>query len=89
MSAPAVIVVWLVLLLLVLAEFLIRGLAAMALGGAAVVIVTLTFMRLARTRNVSQAFALATVFWLLVLMGIGSLDSATRHDIAVPFSSQR
>jgi hypothetical protein len=48
-----------------------------------VIIVSMTFMRLARAPDVASAFALAGVFWLAVLMGLGSLDPATRHDMPV------
>jgi molybdopterin-containing oxidoreductase family iron-sulfur binding subunit len=43
----------------------------------------LTFMRLGSSRGLTPAFALAGVFWLCILIGLGSLDSFTRHDIGI------
>ena len=45
--------------------------------------VAFSFMRLASEGALSRIFALAAMFWLLVLLGMGSLDPATRHDIGV------
>ncbi len=80
--------IWLLLMLLLGIEFFTRGAAATAIGATMALIVALTYMRLARTRGVSPAFALATVFWLLVLFGLGSMDPATRSDIGVSIHSE-
>ena len=88
MTLPATIGIWLVLLLLLGVEFFVRGATAMLIGGVMAVIVALTYMRLARSKDVSAAFALATVFWLVVLLGLGSMDTLTRHDIAVSARTQ-
>jgi cytochrome c oxidase subunit 4 len=88
-TLPATIGVWLVLMLLLGIEFSVGGAAAMAIGGAMAVIVALTYMRLTRSKDVSSAFALAAVFWLMVLLGLGSMDSATRHDISVSAHTER
>lgn len=89
MSIPATIGIWLLLVLLLSIELVVRGVPAMAVGGAMAIIVALTYMRLARSRDVSAGFAIATVFWLIVLLGLGSMDAATRHDIGVsPLTQQ-
>jgi cytochrome c oxidase subunit 4 len=81
-----VILTWLSLLVLLAVEFFARtlpvgGTAAPFIGLAMVIIVSMTFTRLPSAPGVASAFALAGVFWLAVLMGLGSLDPATRHDI--------
>lgn len=83
MNILATIGIWLVLMLLLGLEFLVRGGAALAVGGAMATFVALTYMRLAKTGGTASAFALAAVFWLMVMFGLGSMDPATRHDIAV------
>lgn len=69
------------------ASFLPLGHAGGALllvpGLAMAVIVAFAFMRLGRASGVAQAFALFGVFWVLVLLGLGSMDAMTRHDIPV------
>jgi hypothetical protein len=50
--------------------------------------VALTYMRLAKTGGTASAFALAGVFWLMVMFGLGSMDPATRHDIAIARQTQ-
>lgn len=89
MSLPATISIWLLLMVLLAIEFFVRGWAAMATGAAMAAIVALTYMRLARTRDVSAAFALAAVFWLMVLLGLGIMDPATRKDIFVSMQTER
>jgi hypothetical protein len=83
MTLAATAGIWLVLMVLIGSELIVRGVTALVIGAAMAAIVALTYMRLARHRDVSSAFALATVFWLLVLLGLGSMDPATRHDIPV------
>lgn len=83
MRARAVLGVWLLLLALLGLEFAAGSFGAPIVAGGMAVVVALTFMRLARTPGVPGAFALAALFWLVVLLGLGSLDSATRHDIGV------
>jgi hypothetical protein len=89
MNPGATVAIWLLLMLLLAVEFFVGGAASMAIGVAMAVIVTLTYMRLARTKGVSSAFAVAAVLWLLVLLGLGSMDPATRRDIAVPTLTER
>jgi hypothetical protein len=88
MRLRSVILTWSSLLILLAVEFFARalpagGTAALFIGLGMVIIVSMTFMRLARAPDVASAFALAGVFWLAVLMGLGSLDPATRHDMPV------
>lgn len=83
MSIPATIAVWLILMLLLGLQFLVRGVAAMAIGGAMATFVALTYMRLVKTGGTASAFAIAAAFWLMVMFGLGSMDPATRHDVAV------
>lgn len=54
-----------------------------AVGVAMVVVTAFTFMRLRAGGRLSAVFALAAVFWLCVMMGLGSMDPATRADIPV------
>ena len=78
--------VWLLLLALLGAELLLarsgagRGLVPIVGVGMAL-IVALTFMRLGGSRGLVPIVALAGAFWLCVMLGLGSLDSATRHDM--------
>ena len=88
MSAGRTVVVWLALLAAVGLEFGLSFLPGarwavpyIGLGMAAVV--ALTFMRLGSSRGLPQVFAAAGVFWLCVMMALGSLDSFTRHDVPV------
>ena len=87
MKPWSVLAVWLVLLLLAL-QFVAAGLpilrgAVPVIGLGMAVLVALTFMRLGSSRGLTPAFALAGVFWLCILIGLGSLDSFTRHDIGI------
>ena len=42
-------------------------------------------MDLPRAGGTAAIFAMAGVFWLGILIGLGSVDPSTRHDIAAPF----
>lgn len=46
-------------------------------------VVALSFMRLRAGGALTTVFAVAGVFWLRVMMGLGSMDPATRTDIPV------
>jgi cytochrome c oxidase subunit IV len=79
---------WLGLLLLLGLEFIAAYLPAVReavpfIGIAMAVLVALTFMRLGGNRGLPSIFAVAGVFWLFVILGLGGLDSFTRHDLAV------
>lgn len=79
--------VWLVLLVLLLMEFAaaylpsLRG-APPFIGIFMACVVAMTFMR-PGSRGLPPIFAIAGVFWLLVMLGLGGMDSFTRHDISV------
>jgi caa(3)-type oxidase subunit IV len=86
MSASGVALVLIGLLVLLAAEIgaawlhaniLVAPLIGLAMAG----IVAATFMRLSVTTGLPRVFALAAAFWLMVLLGMGSLDALTRHDI--------
>ncbi len=93
MSPGATLLTWLGLLVLVATELVLasfsvtRGIVPFVGIGMALV-VCLTFMRLGSSRGLVPVFALAGVFWLCVMLGLGSLDSFTRHDIPVGAQSQ-
>ena len=85
---------WLLLLVLAAIEF---GVGHLKGGGGATpfigllmaVLVAVGFMRLREAPGLAAVFALAGVFWICVLMGLGSMDPATRHDIPVPYPGQK
>ena len=86
--------IWAGLLLLLALEFVAARLpflraAVPAFGIAMAAIVALTFMRLAKARGLVPVFALASLFWLAVMLGLGSLDPFTRHDVPVGPTSAR
>jgi cytochrome c oxidase subunit 4 len=87
MSVLSALLTWLGLLLLLGLEFIsayvpaVRG-ATPFIGIGMAVLVALTFMRLGGNRGLPAVFALAGVFWLFVILGLGGLDSFTRHDLA-------
>lgn len=80
-------IAWLVLLVLFLVEL------AMARGGVGpytplvglvmIAVVVVAFMRLPKGSALTKVFALAGVFWLCLLIGLGSFDFLTRADHAV------
>jgi len=88
MSIAASLAIWLILMLLLGLEFLVRGVVAVAIGGAMATFVALTYMQLVKTGGTASAFALAAVFWLMVMFGLGSMDPATRHDVGVAQRTQ-
>ncbi len=80
---------WLGLMLMLAAEFFAAHSAALHsivpyIGIAMALLMAFTFMELGSARGPARIFALAGFFWLLIMMGLGSLDSATRRDIRVP-----
>ena len=79
---------YVILLGLLIAEFFfarVQGLRVVVpyVGLGMAIIVAMTFMRLAGSRRLVPVFALAGLFWLMVMMGLGSMDSFTRHDLNV------
>lgn len=88
MRAVPVAAILTILLVLLGAELLVASthaniMVAPAIGFGMAVVVALGFMRLISESALPRVFALAALFWLIVLIGMGSLDSATRHDIGV------
>lgn len=57
-------------------------------GACAAALVAMTFMRLPKSGPLAGVFAMAGVFWLCILMGMGSLDPVTRHDLPVVARTQ-
>lgn len=93
MSAWGILLVWLLLLALLALEFVLGAIpgahfAPPVVGMAMALIVSLTFMRLASTGGTAVIFAMAGVFWLCILIGVGSLDFATRHDVPVSMRTE-
>jgi cytochrome c oxidase subunit 4 len=87
-STGRVILLWLVLLVLLGLEFVAGARLAIVLAGLMAALVALGFMRLSRSPGLPRAFALAGLFWLLVLFGLTGADVATRHDLALPPGAQ-
>lgn len=87
-------VVWLILMVVLAEEigavFLVPGRIApgVALGSGIVmaVVVGFAFMRLRSAASLAQAFVVAVLFWLLVLLALGSMDPMTRTDYPVPIT---
>ena len=49
---------------------------------AMIVVVAVGFMNVTKGPTIVRAFAIAALFWLLVLLGLGSVDVLTRIDFA-------
>lgn len=49
-----------------------------------VVVVAVSFMEVRKGPSIVRAFAVSAMFWLLVLLALGSADPLTRTDYAVP-----
>jgi hypothetical protein len=83
---------WLLLLLLGGVEFavsflpLARSLRPLVMipGVLMVVTVAIAFMEVRQGPVLVRAFTVAAMFWLLVLLGLGSVDPLTRTDYHVP-----
>jgi hypothetical protein len=84
-------VVWLILMLLLVEELVATFVVPRRIGPGVVlvsgivmvVVVGFAFMRLRTTAGLAQAFVVAVLFWLLVLLGLGSMDPLTRTDYPV------
>jgi hypothetical protein len=82
---------WLVLLALLLAALGMLWLAPSRIAPgliligfiAMIVVVGFALMRLGSASVLAKAFVVAAVFWLLVLIGLGSMDPLTRTDYPV------
>jgi cytochrome c oxidase subunit 4 len=79
---------WLLVLLLGAAEFaasflpLTRSLRPLVMipGVLMVVVVAVRFMEVRKGPSIIRAFAAAGIFWLFVLLALGSVDPLTRSD---------
>lgn len=58
---------------------------------ATVAVVGLTFMRVQQTIAPARGFALAGLLWLLLLLGLGTMDPLTRavYPVGAPTSASR
>ncbi len=83
---------WLLLMLLGGVEFAVSYLPMarvwrpliMIPGALMVIAVAVSFMEVRRGPVLVRAFAVAGLFWLLVLLGLGSADPLTRTNYYVP-----
>jgi cytochrome c oxidase subunit 4 len=55
-------------------------------GGLMVLLIGIFFMHVGRAGRLSSFVALAGLFWLLVLLGLGSLDPMTRTNFTVTYT---
>ena len=82
---------WIVLLLLGTAEFaasflpLGRSLRPLVMipGVLMVAVVAVSFMEVRKGPTIVRGFAVAAIFWLIVLLALGSMDPLTRTDYQV------
>jgi cytochrome c oxidase subunit IV len=83
---------WVALLALMAVELgaalLHFGAIAPAVGIAMALVVAFVFMRLRDAPALSRIFALAGVFWLILLLGLTSLDTFTRSDYPAPMPTE-
>lgn len=79
-------IVWAFLMAVAGGEFLVSGMemdmanrpVLLFFAGIMVLTVALMFMHLRKAPMVARGFAVAAVFWLIVLFGLGSMDALTR-----------
>lgn len=78
---------WLFLLLLGGGAFLVSGIPIqpsarpliLAFTFVMVTVIAIAFMHIGRSPMIARGFAVATLFWLVVLLGLGSVDILTRN----------
>jgi hypothetical protein len=83
---------WILLLLLGGMEFAISFLPldrsfrplVMIPGVLMVAVVAVSFMEVGKGPTIVRGFAVGAIFWLIVLLGLGSTDPLTRTDYQVP-----
>ena len=82
------VITWVMLMLLlgleVLAAVLHAGWLAYGLAPVMIALVAFRFMHIGRQSALTRIFALAGLFWLVVLLGLGSIDYIVRRDVQVP-----
>jgi len=83
-----VLLAWLVLMVLLAFEIgaalLHMGTAAAVVAPVMIAIVAGVFMQIGHETPLSRVFAIAGVFWLAILIGLGSLDFLARKDVPTP-----
>lgn len=87
----SVAIAWLILMLVIAEELVATFVLPRRIGPGVVlgsglvmvVVVGFAFMRLRTSAGLAQAFVVAVLFWLLVLLGLGSMDPLTRTDYPV------
>jgi hypothetical protein len=80
-------IAWVALMALAGGEFLISAVpmtlpnrpVVLLPAGIMVLIVVLGFMRLGSAPIIARGFAVAAMFWLILLLGLGSMDALTRN----------
>lgn len=79
---------WLALMSLlaleIIAALLHMGTAAAVLAPVMIALVAGIFMQIGREAPLSRVFAIAGLFWLAILIGLGSLDFLARKDVPTP-----
>lgn len=84
---------WLALMVLLLIECLATrahaGWVALAVAPIMVATVALAFMHAAQASALSRIFAVTGLFWVAILLGLGSMDFLARTDVPVPVLTQQ
>lgn len=79
---------WAVLLGLLLVEvagtLLGMGWVAWAIAPMMILVALTSFMQIGQASSLSRIFVMAGLFWLTVLIGLGSLDFLVRRDVPAP-----
>ena len=93
MRPLATVTVWFALLLLFGVELLFASIPALRgvppfIGMAMAALVALTFMRLGSSRGLEPVFAVAGLFWLCIMIGLGTMDPFTRREVFSIFPHQ-
>lgn len=78
---------WLLLLLLGGGAFLVSGIhfrpadrpVILVFTFAMVTVIAMAFMKIGRSPMIARGFAVAALFWLIVLLGLSSADILTRN----------
>lgn len=82
---------WVMLVLLLAGELAATwagfGIAVCVMAVLMVLVIVLGFMQILRGPPLAIIFALGGLFWLTVLLALGSLDSFTRTTVPVPGSA--
>ena len=86
-------ITWVALLLLLgletLAAVLHAGWLAYGLAPVMIALVAFRFMHIGQQSALTRIFALAGLFWLAILLGLGSIDYVVRRDVQAPLVTVR